>query len=155
MLFKPSSSSAIARRCLKRPSCIPTARATFTSSSYIESSSLRGSALVTTPKSRENSSHSLTRHLHVSAPTFQGIRPETSNPEPTPREPHNSATEAAEVTVEEFQELSEIFFEGLLNRLEEVCEEREDCDVEYSVSSLLLLTGLPNCPGVHFLYTLL
>jgi len=50
-------------------------------------------------------------------------------------EPHNIVKEPTPLTDSEYQEKSDRYFEGLLNRLEEMQEEKGgSMDVEYAVS---------------------
>ena len=47
------------------------------------------------------------------------------------------SSKTAPLTTEEFHERSDAFFEDLLNKLEDLSEERGDIDVEYSVRCLV------------------
>ena len=52
-------------------------------------------------------------------------------------------SEPAPLTIEEYHALSDSYIEGLLVQLEELQEEREDVDVEFSVGSLLSFNPPP------------
>lgn len=56
------------------------------------------------------------------------------SPDPTPREPaaDNSAS-PADLSIEEYHQLSEDYMDSIVGKLEELQEDREDVDVEYSV----------------------
>jgi len=67
------------------------------------------------------------------------ILPDADKPEGEVKEsePHNFVKEPTPLTDSEYQEKSDRYFEGLLNRLEEMQEEKGgSMDVEYAVSCL-------------------
>lgn len=69
------------------------------------------------------------------------ILPDADKPEGEVKqsEPHNVIKEATPMTDSEYQEKSDRYFEGLLNRLEEMQEEKGgSMDVEYAVSCSIL-----------------
>ena len=78
------------------------------------------------------------------------ILPDADKPEGEVKEsePHNVVKEPTPLTDSEYQEKSDRYFEGLLNRLEEMQEEKEgSMDVEYAVSHLILR----QVPPLHLL----
>lgn len=52
--------------------------------------------------------------------------------------------QAAELTQEQYNELSDEYMDTMVEKLEELQEEREDVDVEYSVRSYLSLFTSPS-----------
>ena len=67
-----------------------------------------------------------------------GLQPDTSNPKPKERESTDTASSSSKVEVsdERYHQLSESYLNSLVEKLEALQEEREDVDVEYSVSTL-------------------
>ena len=77
------------------------------------------------------------KFFSTTRPSLKGLSPESENPQPTPREQeHNvseSASAPADITIERFHELADTYLEALIEKLEELQEETEEVDVEYSV----------------------
>ncbi|KAM3084389.1 Mitochondrial matrix iron chaperone [Clarireedia jacksonii] len=67
----------------------------------------------------------------------KGISPESENPQPHEPEGNAPHKQATELTAAQYQELSDEYMNMVLEKLEELQEEREDIDVEYSVCSLI------------------
>ena len=63
----------------------------------------------------------------------KGLSPETENPQPTEREDVIDAAVPAELSAEEYTELSDIYMNAIVEKMDELQEEREGIDVEYSV----------------------
>jgi len=68
----------------------------------------------------------------------KGLSPESENPQPKTAEDHDVPAAAAELSVEQYNALSDEYMDTLVERLEELQEEREDVDVEYSAGVLTL-----------------
>jgi frataxin len=83
----------------------------------------------------------------------KGISPESENPQPTPKEPTAGAPKPAGISAEVYDELSNVYMDRIVEKLEHLQEEKEGVDVEYSVCALPLystneiemLTNLPIC----------
>ena len=108
----------------------PLRATTITSSSFLQSSynissgaPLSSRAFSTTPR------------------TLKGLSPESADPPPKESEPEayepTSSSEPADISIEEYHELSDAYLNGLIEKLEQLQEEREEVDVEYSVSTFL------------------
>lgn len=77
------------------------------------------------------------RYFSNSRTTAKGLSPETENPHPKEPEPNStlSASGPADITADEYHELSDQYMEALVDKLEQLQEEDEQVDCEYSVSS--------------------
>lgn len=76
-----------------------------------------------------------------------GLQPDTSNPKPKEAESNETASSSSKVELSEerYNQLSESYLNTLVEQLEELQEQREDVDVEYSVcpsTSYTLLSGI-------------
>jgi len=69
--------------------------------------------------------------------SFKGLSPESENPQPKEPEAHDIAASPAVLSIEQYNILSDEYMDTLVERLEELQEEREDVDVEYSVCPFL------------------
>jgi len=69
---------------------------------------------------------------------FKGLSPESENPQPKEPEAHDIAASPAVLSIEQYNILSDEYMDTLVERLEELQEEREDVDVEYSAGVLTL-----------------
>jgi frataxin len=65
--------------------------------------------------------------------TSKGLSPESENPQPTPKEPTAGAPKAANISAEQYEELSNEYMDSIVEKLEQLQEEKENVDVEYSV----------------------
>ena len=84
------------------------------------------------------------RQLHTSTAFSKGITPDAEDP--IPKEfPGERITQRTDVTDEQYHELSDRYLEGILTKLEEMQESREDLDVEFSVRSC----GDTSCCNIH------
>merc|ERR1712093_373489 len=74
--------------------------------------------------------------------TLKGLSPESADPPPKESEPEayepTSSSEPADISIEEYHELSDAYLNGLIEKLEQLQEEREEVDVEYSAGVLTL-----------------
>jgi frataxin len=73
------------------------------------------------------------RSLTYTNKVRKGISPESEDPHPLEPESNTPHKQAAELTAAEYQELSDEYMNTVVEKLEELQEEREDVDVEYSV----------------------
>ncbi|CZT10040.1 hypothetical protein WAI453_006509 [Rhynchosporium graminicola] len=82
------------------------------------------------------------RAFSTSFPAFKGLSPESADPKPKESEPEayepSSASAPAEISNEEYHELSDKYLNGVIEKLEQLQEEREEVDVEYSAGVLTL-----------------
>lgn len=71
-------------------------------------------------------------------PALKGLSPESENPTPT-LSPKASSTPAApaNLTAEQYNELSDAYMDALVTKLEELQDESENIDVDYSVLALI------------------
>jgi frataxin len=90
------------------------------------------------------SSIQIPRLFSTTRPSLKGLSPETDNPQLTPREPESNVSESAfgpaDITIEQFHELSDTYLEALIEKLEMLQEETEEVDVEYTVCVLLYIS---------------
>jgi len=112
------------------------------SSTAIRSSLLRPAVLPITTQGCSASSIQSPRLFSTTRPSFKGLSPETDNPQPKEAESHITAHGPAEITVEQFHELADEYLNALIEKLEQLQEEEEDVDVEYSVCALSLSASL-------------
>lgn len=75
----------------------------------------------------------------TTGPMSKGLSPESENPQPKVAEPQTIASAPLDLTIEEYNELSDEYLNGLIEKLEEMAEEKEGIDVEYSVCGPLLV----------------
>jgi frataxin len=65
---------------------------------------------------------------------FKGLSPETDDPQPKQPEAHAAtAPSPTEVTMEEYHQASDAYMDTIVAKLEQLQEQREDVDVEFSV----------------------
>ena len=69
----------------------------------------------------------------MSLPARKGLSPDSEDPKPKEAEPHVVDAAPVELSNEEYNQLSDDYMDSIVNKLEELQEEREDVDVEYSV----------------------
>jgi hypothetical protein len=65
----------------------------------------------------------------------KGLTPDSSDP--PPRTPESTSTQAsgpAEISIDQYHELSDIYLNSLVEQLEQLQEEREEVDCEYTVN---------------------
>ncbi|PMD45758.1 Frataxin [Hyaloscypha variabilis F] len=121
--------------------------ASRSSSAAIRTSILRPAILPISIHGSRASSIQTPRFFSTTRPSLKGLSPESENPQPTPRErEHNvseSASEPANITIEQFHELADTYLNALIEKLEELQEETEEVDVEYS-AGVLTLSFPPN-----------
>ncbi|KAH7357245.1 hypothetical protein BKA65DRAFT_592722 [Rhexocercosporidium sp. MPI-PUGE-AT-0058] len=83
-----------------------------------------------------------TRAFSTSVPKFKGLSPESADPTPKESEPEayepTSSSAPAEISIEEYHQLSDTYLNGVIEKLEQLQEEREEVDVEYSAGVLTL-----------------
>jgi len=63
----------------------------------------------------------------------KGLSPETEDPQPSEREDVIDAALPAELSAEEYTELSDLYMNAIVEKMDELQESREGIDVEYSV----------------------
>ncbi len=73
------------------------------------------------------------RSFHLSSAYGKGISPETSDPQPKSCPKAEHVAEPASISTEEYHEIADSYIEDLVSKLEQLQEEREDVDCEYSV----------------------
>ncbi|KAG9246459.1 hypothetical protein BJ878DRAFT_416924 [Calycina marina] len=78
------------------------------------------------------------RCLSCSGTVKKGLSPETDNPQPTERDGHHNIAVPAELSVEMYHELSDMYMDAIVEQLEALQEEKESIDVEYSAGVLTL-----------------
>lgn len=70
--------------------------------------------------------------FHISTAFSKGITPDAEDPSPKEL-PGEHVTQPTDTTDEVYHEISDRYLEGVLAKLEEMQESREDLDVEFSV----------------------
>ncbi|KAL5313608.1 hypothetical protein ACEPPN_018029 [Leptodophora sp. 'Broadleaf-Isolate-01'] len=77
------------------------------------------------------------RSLTTNRTLHKGLSRETENPQPKEPKPNNTASLApADVTIEQYNELSDQYLDALAEKLEQLQDEGEDVDSEYSAGVL-------------------
>jgi len=112
-------------------------------STAIRSPLLCPAVLPITTQGFQSSSIQSPRFFSTTRPSFKGLSPETENPEPKESESHVTASGPAEITTEQFHEIADEYLNALIEKLEELQEETEEVDVEYS-AGVLTLSFPPN-----------
>lgn len=64
---------------------------------------------------------------------FKGLSPESEDPQPKEAEGHDNVAKPAELTAEQYHELADAYMDTLVERMEQLQEESDQVDVEYSV----------------------
>ena len=95
----------------------------------------------TTFQSSRLGSVQASRSISTIKPLQKGLSPETDDPQPKVAESNDtaSAKAPADLTPERFHELSDVYLNALVEKLEQLQEESEQIDVEYSVCSIPIL----------------
>lgn len=88
------------------------------------------------PTIRSGAVYQTFRPIATSNKLSKGISPESENPQPKILESNAEPKQAAELTQNLYNELSDEYMDTIVEKLEELQEEREDVDVEYSVRSI-------------------
>ncbi|KAM0249129.1 hypothetical protein ACHAP5_003069 [Fusarium lateritium] len=102
-------------------------------SSFRVASTARASCLVTSPTFPQ-------RYFSTTVSNKRGIMPDTEHP----AKPLNETEEVqptpavAEITEQEYHEVADEYLENVVNRFEELQDQREDIDVEYSAGVLTI-----------------
>jgi frataxin-like iron-binding protein CyaY len=80
------------------------------------------------------------RSFTTSRPLAKGLSPETDNPQPKEAETNDTASSAqpANITAAQYEELSDQYLDSLIQKLEQLQEESEEVDCEYSVGAAFL-----------------
>ncbi|KAH0368218.1 Frataxin, partial [Aureobasidium melanogenum] len=78
-----------------------------------------------------------------SSRTFKGILPDTDEPTLKESEPLHEINDPTPIAVEEYHERADHYLEELVSRAEELAEEKEGVDVEFS-AGVLSITYPPN-----------
>ncbi|RAL65371.1 hypothetical protein DID88_000939 [Monilinia fructigena] len=90
------------------------------------------------PTIRPGAVYQTFRPIATSNKSSKGISPESENPQPKVSEGNAEQKQAAELTQSQYNELSDEYMDTIVEKLEELQEEREDVDVEYSAGVLTL-----------------
>lgn len=75
-----------------------------------------------------------TRYFSNASRVYKGILPDTDEPKLKEREPIHEVNDPTPIEIEEYHERADQYLEELVSRAEELAEEKEGVDVEYSVS---------------------
>lgn len=65
--------------------------------------------------------------------------PESENPPPREAEPHEEVSAATELDYEEYHQRSDQFLEALVEKLEQIQEEKSEVEVEYAVRQFFIV----------------
>ncbi|THW73259.1 frataxin [Aureobasidium pullulans] len=74
---------------------------------------------------------------------YKGILPDTDEPTMKEREPLHTVNDPTPIEVDEYHERADQYLEELVSRAEELAEEKQDVDVEFS-AGVLSITYPPN-----------
>ena len=69
----------------------------------------------------------------TSAGAFKGLTPDSEDPQPKEAEEHDTPDVPTQISNEQYHELSDIYMNNMVAKLEQLQEARDDVDVEYSV----------------------
>ncbi|KAI9642865.1 Mitochondrial matrix iron chaperone [Ciborinia camelliae] len=90
------------------------------------------------PTIRSSAVYQTFRPITLSNKVGKGLSPESENPKPKILESNAEPKQAAPLTQDQYNELSDEYMDMMLEKLEELQEDREDVDVEYSAGVLTL-----------------
>ena len=76
------------------------------------------------------------RSFSTTPAASKGLSPESEDPAPKEPESHIKAAQPAELTEQEYHELANMYIDSLVQRMEQLQEESDEVDVEYSVHTL-------------------
>jgi frataxin len=82
------------------------------------------------------------RRFSTTPATSRGLSPDSEDPQPKRADVSGSPVQPAEITIEEYHELSDAFMDTMVEKMEQLQEERDDVDVEYSVGSQISIHPL-------------
>ncbi|RFU28230.1 hypothetical protein B7463_g8104, partial [Scytalidium lignicola] len=83
------------------------------------------------------------RSFSSTRPPLKGLSPESEDPKPREPQQQEFLKTPAELTIQEYNELSDEYLNNIVEKFEELQELRDDVDVEYS-AGVLTLTFPPN-----------
>jgi len=104
------------------------------SSTITRSSLLRQSRLSILSQRTRYTPVQVYRSFSITPVTPKGLSPESEDPQPKQAESSTTGAVPADITVAEYNALSDAYIDALVERLEQLQEERDDVDVEYSVT---------------------
>ncbi|KAH7407151.1 hypothetical protein BKA64DRAFT_705562 [Cadophora sp. MPI-SDFR-AT-0126] len=120
---------------LVRPSALRMARP-------LRATMVTGSSFLQSSSTVSIGGHLSNRPFSTTPSTLKGLSPESADPHPKESEPEayepTSSSQPADITIEEYHELSDSYLNGLIEKLEQLQEERDEVDVEYSAGVLTL-----------------
>lgn len=105
----------------------------YRSSAIARSYLFRQSAFPISTQDPRVSSPEACRSFSTTRPSFKGLSPETENPQPKKAERNATASAPADITVKQYNALSDDYMNTLVEKLEQLQEARDGVDVEYSV----------------------
>lgn len=76
------------------------------------------------------------RLFSITPPASKGLSPESEDPHPKEPESHTTGAQPAVLTSEQYNELADAYMDSMVERMEQLQEERDDVDVEYSVCTI-------------------
>ncbi|KAH0283357.1 arabinogalactan endo-1,4-beta-galactosidase [Aureobasidium namibiae CBS 147.97] len=88
------------------------------------------------PRQAPCASHVATRSFSNASRAYKGILPDTDEPTLKDREPLHEVKDPTPIEIEEYHERADHYLEELVSRAEELAEEKEGVDVEYSAGVL-------------------
>jgi frataxin len=74
-----------------------------------------------------------TRYFSNASRSYKGILPDTAEPELKEREPLHVVSDPTPIEVDDYHERADHYLDEVVTRAEELAEEKQDVDVEYSV----------------------
>ena len=83
------------------------------------------------------------RSFSTTPTASKGLSPESEDPAPKEAESNIKTAQPAELTNEQYHELADAYMDSMVERMEQLQEEKDEVDVEYSVRSLSICTSLP------------
>ena len=113
------------------------------SSTITRSSVLRQSRHLILTQSSRYTSIQACRSFSATPTSSKGLSPESEDPRPKQAESNTTAAQPAELTIEEYHKLSDEYIDAVVSRMEQLQEERDDVDVEYSVTNSHPLSYTP------------
>lgn len=73
------------------------------------------------------------RLFSVTPAASKGLSPESEDPHPKQAESNTTGAQPAALTSEQYHELADAYMDSMVEKMEQLQEERDDVDVEYSV----------------------
>ncbi|KAI9760748.1 MAG: Sigma-adaptin 3A [Chaenotheca gracillima] len=132
-MYPRSLTTSVSRRALRS---LNGGRNSIAAVNLAQRASLRGSPFPTQHYQRASLAPANSRLFSISRPVGKGITPDSEDPPPKDPMVQDHVAVPADITTDEYHELSDQFMDELVSKLEAIQEEKGEIDVEYSAGVL-------------------